>query len=142
MIKTIPLFTCFMSVNLHVASGYKAEYIQHHSPLFTNGISAGLFFCISGRKVMCYLNHSHTENLQYLYSTEYLLHLHGVDVCLVHRVRSLSSRQCHLCDDSHTHQSSNPGSLISTPPPTSSIVNENKRQSGCLVSPPEARSQR
>jgi len=85
MIKTIPLFTCFMSVNLHVASGYKAEYIQHHSPLFTNGISAGLFFCISGRKVMCYLNHSHTENLQYLYSTDYLFHLHGVDVCLVHK---------------------------------------------------------
>ena len=42
MIKTIPLFTCFMSVNLHVASGYKAEYIRHHSPLFTNGIISRL----------------------------------------------------------------------------------------------------
>ena len=42
MIKTIPLFTCFMSVNLHVPSGYKAEYIQHHSPLFTNEIISRL----------------------------------------------------------------------------------------------------
>ena len=140
MIKTIPLFTCFMSVNLHVASGYKAEHIQHHSPLFTNGISAGLFFCISGRKVMCYLNHSHTKNLQYLYSTEYLFHLHGVDVCLVHKGGAVSLPVSHLCDDSHIHQSSNPRSLISTPPPT--IVNEKERQSRCLVSPLEARFQR
>ena len=48
-------------------------------------LSAGLFFCISGRKVICYLNHSHTKNLRYLYSTEYLFLLHGVDVCLVHK---------------------------------------------------------
>lgn len=92
---TILLFTLCMPVNLHTESASKAEHVQHHNPLLINGISAGLFLCISGVIMLCYLNRSKTKNLLYSYTTEHLL------ICMVVMVQSVCSRssyQSQVCD--------------------------------------------
>lgn len=116
---TIHLFICFMSVNLHIASAFKAWYMQHHCPLLINEVSAACS-CAYLAETWCATLIILIPRI-YCISTVLSTCSSAWCWCLVRSVRSLSSCQSHLCD-SQTHQSSNPGPLISMAPQTSSVT--------------------
>lgn len=123
-----------MSVNLHVASGYKAR--THTSqPFIHKWDISRLILLYIWQKVMCY---SKLIPIPKVYSIctayWYLFHLHGVDVCLVHKGCAVFLPVSHLCDDSHTHQSSNPKVTdINAAPETT--VNEKGDKAGAWYHP-------